>query len=482
MICPSSEPQGLNNVNGNQKVHPEEHASCGKVVKSAFSEKLWRVGTLTYTTSALVVLFFWLLSGDFAWSIRERSVSSVVQILLVKFDASDLLNGILLGSLPAAIAMLVGPVVCYKSDRHRGPWGRRIPFLLLPTPFAVLAILGFAFSPMIGEWIDRSLGDASPGVNSCVLALFCIFWTVFEIAAITANSVFGALINDVVPDEVLGRFFSAFRAVALGVGILFNYWMLGKAETEYVWIFIFVALVYGVGFTAMCLKVKEGTYPPPPSAEEEPSGILSSVGSYFRESFGNPYYLWFFAAMSVAAMAFQPVNLFGIFYAKHVGLSVDLYGKCLAATYVISLILAYPIGSLVDRLHPIRMGLIALLLYAIVAVLGAVYAGDRVGFAVMFVAHGVIAGTFFTATASIGQRLLPKKRFAQYASAMGIVVCLGSLIIGPLTGVILNFVHQDYRYTFLLGAILVMIAFLLLQLVYRRFLSLGGLESYLAPE
>ena len=44
--------------------------------------KRWRVGTLVYSTGGLVVLFCWLLWGDFAWSMKDRSIQGVVQLLL----------------------------------------------------------------------------------------------------------------------------------------------------------------------------------------------------------------------------------------------------------------------------------------------------------------------------------------------------------------------------------------------------------------
>src|SRR5438094_9583528 len=97
------------------------------------SSKRWTVGTLTYSLGGLSVLFFWLLWGDFAFYLKERAVPPTLQILLRTFGASALISGLLLGSLPQVIAMLLGPVVSFKSDRHRGRWGRRIPFLLMPT-------------------------------------------------------------------------------------------------------------------------------------------------------------------------------------------------------------------------------------------------------------------------------------------------------------------------------------------------------------
>jgi hypothetical protein len=87
--------------------------------------KTWKAGTLTYTAAGLVVLFAWLLVGDFAWQLKERSVGATAQLILKKFGAADLLVGLLIGSVPAALGMIIGPVISMRSDRFRSRWGRR---------------------------------------------------------------------------------------------------------------------------------------------------------------------------------------------------------------------------------------------------------------------------------------------------------------------------------------------------------------------
>jgi MFS family permease len=228
------------------------------------SPQIWKVGTLTYTGAGLTVLFLWLLWGDFAWTIKQRAVDPVAQLLMKRHGSSDLLIGLLVGSLPNALGMLLGPVIGVWSDRHRGRWGRRIPFLLVPTPFAAVAMAGVAFSPAMGRWLDGFLGTSSPGLNACVLLAFASSWLVFEALTTVSNTVFGALINDVVPAELLGRFFGMFRAVGLLAGIVFNVFLMGQAETYATAIFVGLAIVYVVGFSMMCWKVREGSYPEPP--------------------------------------------------------------------------------------------------------------------------------------------------------------------------------------------------------------------------
>jgi MFS family permease len=449
---------------------------------SGIQPKLWRSGTLVYTTGGLVVLFCWLLWGDFAWALKERSVPSVVQLLLKKFAASDMLSGILIGSLPAAISMIVAPIVSYRSDRHKGRWGRRIPFLLVSTPIAALSMVGLAFSPALGNFVHSISGPHSLGGNSWILIFFGVFWTLFEVATIVANSVLGGLINDVVPQAVIGRFFAMFRALSLIAGMLFNFWLLGKAETSYIWIFVGIGMLYGGGFTIMCLKVKEGRYPPVASTGSEgPRGFLKATGGYFRECFGHSYYRWFFVAIALAWMSFVPVNLFSVYFAKSINMDMDTYGKCLALTYLLSLGLSYLIGSLADRFHPLSVGLVAQGLYALACLWGSLFARDVWTFGFALVAHGVLSGAWMTATASLGQRLLPKDRFAQFASALGIVTSLGTMAVGPIMGGLLDHTHHAYRYTYLAGFGLMTLALLAGIILNKKFHALGGAKHYTAP-
>lgn len=445
----------------------------------------WRAGSLAYTTPALAGLFAWLLWGDFAWMLKERSVLPVAQVFLKIFEASDLIVGLLVGSLPAALGMILGPVVSVRSDRHRGRWGRRIPFLLISTPFAAFAMMGLAFTPRFGGLLHVWLGSGSPGESVCVLIAFALFWTVFEVASVIGNAVLGGLINDVVPPEVIGRFFGLFRAVGLIAGIVFNFWLMGYAETHYFWIFISVGAIYGVGFTLMCLRVKEGDYPPPPMLEAKVSwftGIRASITTYLRECFTHRYYLWVFAATTLATLAFVPFNTFAVFHAKSVGVSMDAFGKYLAVTFAVSFALSFPLGWLADRFHPLRVGIAAMALHAAVALWSGLTADDARSYAVAFVLHGILAGTYYTATASIGQRLYPRARFAQFASAAGLLGSASVVIVPPLMGWYLDTMGHVYRHTLLVGAGLAVLALVALVVVNRRFMALGGPKGYMAPE
>jgi MFS family permease len=442
-------------------------------------KKIWSIGTLTYTSAGLVLLFTWLLFGDFAYMMRERSAAPVAQLMLKKFQATDFVTGLFLLTIPQAIIFLAGPTVSYWSDRHRGRRGRRIPFLLLPTPFVTLAMFGLAYSPRIGPVLHRLCGGDPASVNHTILLTMGLFWMVFEIGVVISNAVFNALINDVVPREWLGRFYGLFRAVGLGAGILFNYKIIGHAEENYSIILASIGIIYGLGFTVMCLRVKEGDYPPPAPSQANP--VAGAMRDYFRDCLSQPYYLWVFCFIGLANAAFLPVNTFAIYAAKSYGMSMETYGKYLAATFICSFLLSFPLGWLADRFHPLRVGQGALLLYAGFMLVGFLWMHDPLSFGPVLLAHGIVSGIFYTGTAAIGQMLFPKLKFAQFAAAGLLIAAIFNMALGPLLGAALDRLGSDYRYTCLAGSALAVVSLGLGSVVHRRWQQLGGRLNYIAP-
>lgn len=424
----------------------------------------WRAGTLAYGPASLSALFAWLLWGDFAWQMKERAAVPVAQLMLKQFGASDFLLSLLVGSLPSALGMIIGPIISVRSDRHRSRRGRRIPFLLFSTPFVVLGMAGLAFTPAIGAWLDQTLGGVSPGAATCRLLAFVAAWSLFEIFTIIANAVFGGLINDVVPGSLIGRFYGFFRAVSLVAGVIFNYWIIGHAEEHFSLVFLGIGILYGAGFTLMCFAVKEGDYPPsPPRA----GGRIAAMRSYFKECFTNRFYLWIFLAMTLGSLASGPVNSFSVLYARSIGMDMGAYGKLLVATYIVSFVLSFALGWLADKFHPLRLGLVTLGLYAATMLWGGFAATDTTTFGTALVLHGVLTGAFLTGTASLAQRLFPAEQFAQFLSASHIVGAVGYMILPPLVGLVLDHTGHVYRYTFTASGVLGVLALGSFVMVHR---------------
>ncbi len=467
---------------------PDSHSSAGTATSPELvtPEQRRSIGTLTYTAAGLAGLFSWLLWGDFVALLKDRSVLTVVQLLLKRFEASDFVAGVLIGSVPPIISLLVVPIISYHSDRHRGRRGRRIPFLLAFTPIASLAMIGLAYSPLLGQWVHGLLGVRSPGLNPTILIFLGVFWATFEFASkVLGDLLFFALINDVVPKAYLGRFFGLFRAIGLLAGILFSYWLLGPSERHYAWLFVTFGLLYGVGFTLMCLKVKEGGYPPAPPPQPHSGlagGFFSASRVYLRESFTKPYYLWVFAAYALGQLTFLPCYTYNVFFAKSLQLDMGTYGRIQAYSYMISFALAYPLGWLADRFHPLRINIVVMVLYAAVALWGGIYATNAHLFSCALLAYNVLSGTWYTGAASMTQRLFPGTKFAQYFSAMGIAGAVFQILLPAALGWFLDLTNHTYRYMYLASFGLALLALCASAVVHRRFMRLGGPAGYQAPE
>lgn len=447
-------------------------------LRNPCSQKVWRNGTLVYTLSGVILLFFLLLTGDFAWSLRERSIFQIVQLMFKTHGASDFLNAVMITALPGALGFILGPVISYRSDRTRSRWGRRIPYLFFATPVATGALFGLGVSVELGNWLHALTGF---GTDRCILVFLGFFWTVFEFAAVISGVMFSALVNDVVPPEFLGRFYGLFRAVSLTAGILFNYWLFGHAESHSAILFFSLGVINFLGFTVMCCKVREGEYPEPERDTRHP-GALHAVKTYFQECYSNPHYLWYYTFNTLCWLTILPVNAFSLFHAKNLGVDMGDYGKYNAYVYLVSLALAYFLGVLADRCHPLRLTIAVMGLYCIETLLAGVLITNQARFAWFFTAHSVLVGTYLTVSASLGLRLLPKAKFAQFASAGALLVSFFSVLLIMVLGKVLDLLNHRYTLTYLLASVAAFASVLAGLALYRSFVQHGGISDYRAPE
>ena len=445
-------------------------------------KKTWSVGTLTYTAAGLVVLFGWLLWGDFSWSMKERAVNPTATLMIKSFGVSDFVYGLIIISFTNLTNIFLQPIISYRSDRYRSKWGRRIPYLLKTTPFVAVGLIGLGLTPTLAGWMQNAIGVDRISYNACGLTMFCIFWALLDFGTTLANAIFVALANDVVPSALIGRFMGMFRAVSLVCAVVFNYFLMGKAETHSKIIFITLGILYGVGLLLMCLKVKEGEYPPPELPTEKTHGFFGAVKNYFSECFTLPYYRWLIITPVLCQVAMIPFNTYVIFYAKDIGLTMEQLGHYYALVFGIAFITSYTMGSLADRFHPLRVGIASMIFLTVTMLVGGFIATEIKPFLVIFVIQSVAIMAYNTLIASYGQRLFPKALFAQFNSAYLMIQGIGFTVVAPLTGKYLDLTGNHYNHVFFIGSFIALAGFLCLVVVLRYFKHLGGDENYQAPE
>jgi maltose/moltooligosaccharide transporter len=420
----------------------------GQAGYPAAGRTTFAAGTLRYTAWGLCAVVFWLLVGELGPAVRERWAIPTGLVVLRGLGASDTATSLLLTTCPAVISLLLVPYIGFCSDRYRSRWGRRRPFLLASALLGCAAMLGVAFAPALANLAGRVLGAWSPGAAVLQLGVFCLCWTIFDCAAITTGALFSGLVNDVMPRQVIGRFYAMFRIVGLGVAVAFNMSVLALTDTYLFEILLAIALVFGLATTLMCLMTREGDY------QEAPAGDASAGGRGFLAAwvhtarcFTERRYLFAFAGFTLAAVTFGPFNIFSQNYALGLGITKSELGALTASAYAVSIATAFGIGALVDRFGPVRMSASLMGVYFVVALCGCVLVVDGAAFRCFYLAHVIVSGAWFTAAASMPMALFPHADFVRYNASKDIMVAFANIVVGASLGPLLDLSGHDYRLT-----------------------------------
>jgi MFS family permease len=428
-----------------------------------------QAGTLRYTPWGLAVLVGWLLVGELGIAVRERWAQPIGLVVLRNVGASDTSIALLLSTIPALISLLLVPAIGLRSDRSRSRWGRRRPYLMVSAPLGAIAMLCVAAAPSLAAGTHGLLGGWSPGLKALDMGYFCLFWTVFEAAAMTTAALFAGLVNDIMPRGLLGRFYAVFRIVGLGVAIAFNMSLFALADAWLFELLLAIALVFGVSIPVMCLMVREGRYPEPGAQPMPAGGRLSLARAQLAQCCSQRRTLWAFAAFMLAAVTFGPFNTFSQNYALDLGLTRAEIGSLTASAYAVSIAIAFGIGWLADRFGSVRVAAALMGLYFLIALGGWLLVDGAAAFRCFYLAHVIVSGAYFTAAAAMPMELFPRAEFVRYNSSKDIMVALANIIVGTCLGPLLDLSGHDYRLT-LAGAALFSLSCLgcMARLMLRR--------------
>ena len=428
---------------------------------STLPDPRYTVGTLSYSKMGLAALFGWLLWGDFCYQMMEVITPSIIPLKLNHLDAPNWAIGLIITTLPGVLNMTVCPWVSYTSDRHRGSRGRRIPFILWTLPFVTLFLLLLGFSEQIGRAVHTAL-PSSWGMSSTSVIVICIgvFMVCFQFFNMFVSSVFWYLFNDVVPHAFLGRFLGLFRVVTGLQAMLYNFLIFKHAETHMTEIYVGVSILYAVGMGLMCLKVKEGEYPPPPPTVDGESGFVSQVKTYFVECYSKRYYWNFFFCNACWSIAYT-IGVFNVFLQKSIGLDLAQIGFISGMVSGVNMLLTYPAGALGDRFHPLRVLVWVKIINLFFLPLSLIWLFFDFEPAIAFkvaIAISIINIPFGVLTEAMMlpmyMRVLPRERYGQFCSANALVRSFGVICGGLFAGLFIDAMKRinngsDYAYRFL---------------------------------
>lgn len=438
-------------------------------------------GTLRYTRAQLVKLFAWLLWGDFCFMLMETVVPAILPLKLKHLESPNWIIALFMSTLPGILNMTVCPWVSFKSDRHRGPRGRRIPFILWTLPFLSAFLILLGFSSQLGSFI-YSLLPAGSHISSTSVTIACIgvFMVGFQFFNMFVNSVFWYLFNDVVPQVFMGRFLGLFRIVIGIKTTLFNFFIFKYAESHMTEIFFGASLLYAVGFGIVCFMVKEGEYSPPEENSDGRNGFVSELKTYACECYSHWYY-WKLYLYTACWNISLTIGVFIVFANQNIGLSLAQIGTIAGINSIASLLLTYPAGTLGDRFHPLRVlrwSHRAQLVVAPLTLLWLFYNPTPAAAFIVSIVLGIMAApvnvSIDAVTLPMHMRILPHDRFGQFASAQSLIRSAGTILGGLLAGIFLDLTRAlhhandfGYRYYPIWIIFWSVLAYWFLSLLYK---------------
>jgi MFS family permease len=470
-----------------------------------------KVGTLAYTKVGLIMMFFWMLWGDFCFRMMETIFPAIMPLQLGSeggLGATNTAMGVLMSTLPALLAFPLVPIISFKSDRFRSRWGRRIPFIVVTAPFLVLFLGLLGYTTEIGNWVKQSNFPAMLGVKPMTLTLAVVgfFIVGFQFFNLFVNSVFWYLFADVIPKKYFARFNAMFVLVGNVAGFVFNTYIFGHAMKQITipffnytmdgnrFIYWGAGLLYLFGFGLMCFRVKEGQYPPPEDVAGPSTSRLratfKSVGIFFKECFTHPFFICLFLFNAMWTVT-NLTNAWKIFYFRDsLHLTLDQMGAIGGILGVAAIFLAYIYGYIIDIVHPVRTMLIAIILLIPITVAGA-FISDFNSYLIVMLVTSLVGQLFDSSSGPMMLNLLPRERYGQFSAANAIfrtlVAILGPVVAGPIfdyltVGADGTKIFANYRYTFYWQAAFMVPALAVFLFVFFYWVRHGGKHNYVPPD
>jgi len=435
----------------------------------------YRIGTLVYTRRSLITLFLWILWGDFAITTMAFITPSILPLMLKDLGATNQSMALICVTVPNALSLLIQPIISVKSDRLRTRWGRRIPLLMLGTPFLTVCILLLGFSAPISRWVYGLL-DGRVSLGAIALATVAVLVVFMQFFNLMVSTAYYCLINDVVPSAFLSRFFALFNIVNRVANFTFLWFILGNALSHTAAIFIAIAVLYFVSFMLLALRVKEGEYPQPPPL---PPSRVAVVKEYFTDTFGRFYYVAFFLALTFYSVG-SVIGIFQIFFAASVGLSNAEYGKLGVWSGIPVLLLMYPAGILASRIHPIRAVLLSLVGFSVLHLFSLFFVRGFTSYAVMAFSSVFMTALMNVTLGPLQMLIYPRDRYAQFASAAALLTAGATIVFSYFAGVFIDWIG-NYRFVYVWCVVFEVLATIFLYIVYRHWRIHGDTRDEVRP-
>jgi MFS family permease len=450
--------------------------------------RIFRVGTLEYGQRDLYVLFVWLMWNEFTMVLLQDP-QGFGGFLQKDFGASNEQISIF-GTIGTLMGVIINPVCSTWSDRTRTRWGRRRPWLAILTPPLAIFTALLPFMPDFTQFLDRvppihALFDSLQqgrlvlfGVNTGLLPMnktvlmlgLCTLGIGFFNSFV--GTIFSYLYWDVVPQEVLGRWTSLNKIVTSICGFIWLFFLFGLADHHMKALCVGAALFASAAYLLSIYNVKEGGYPP--VDQHKKGGGLASIRAYFVECFSHSYFWWIYAGFGFASINWGTGGYMNFYLRYNLHLNYAAIGPLTALPGLVSIVLGYYLGSMADKLHPLRIFAPTFLLLAVIYVGSFFFIHDKWSFLFWSVliqvgqfANGITVGALMP-------QIFPREKFGQFCSANAAFSMAVNMVLGIPMGMMFDALHSEYRYAYLVAAFSMAGAGVLFHKVYLNYEARHG--------
>ncbi len=419
---------------------------------------------------------------QFAWQMRIILSGPVTENL----GASPFIFGLIWLAGPFT-GMVVQPIIGALSDKTTSRFGRRRPYLLGGALLSAIALWALPNSELITNTIGSTLGVALPSLTALCFAAVMIW--ILDACVNIAQGPYRALVPDVVPQEQ-HSVANSYISLAIGLGSVvaagtapflkwaFNYQMSINAQ------FIMAALAFTLGMAWTCLIIKERKYEPQEEEKKEKLNFIQSLKDFFALSpeIGKICWMQFFTwignmCMMIYFTQYAVHTVFGVpdlsgvsevvksSYDSAVLAGTNFSSICFAIFNLVCFIVAIPIGVMSVKHGNKKVHIISMLSMTL-AFLGMAFCHNPKAVAILMGISGLgWASICALPFAMLSQFIKPGTEgsvmgiFNIFIAGPQVFVCtLVSWFINKCSFNVLDGVNYHWEYTFIIGAICLLIA------------------------
>ena len=230
---------------------------------------------------------------------------------------------------------LVQPYAAWKSDSHHGPRGRRRPFLLgaWPAVFVSVALLG-------------ALPFLVPAVYHRTFLVVAVLFVVNLVMQAALDMCYGSgdpMYGDMFTSGDLGRANGIRMILTAVAGVGMTFVFVPLADTHEFWPYAGAMLFVGVSYLVARFYLREA-----PTAEVPPPGRYNPLRPLAELRDPQTRNVAICGSAVLVSLALTEM-LHSLFVTETLGFSKTVLGNTTTAALIVSFVMPYPVGWIVDR-------------------------------------------------------------------------------------------------------------------------------------